>query len=101
MRLPLPELTALLVLAGLPQLALCAEKPEELLTRSRAAYPTLHSYSDTGEVIDEFGPKPADVHRHKFKTYFRAPGSSISSSTSTRVPAASASSSGDGGDFQS
>ena len=71
MRLPLPGLTALLVLAGLPQLALSAEKPEELLTRSRAADPTLYSYSDTGEVIDEFGAKPADVHRHKFNTYFR------------------------------
>jgi hypothetical protein len=24
-------------------------------------------------VIDEIGPKPANVHRHGFETYFRAP----------------------------
>lgn len=47
--------------------------PDELVTRSRAAYTSLKSYSDTGVVLDQSAPGTANVYRHTFKTYFRAP----------------------------
>jgi outer membrane lipoprotein-sorting protein len=46
---------------------------DDVVARSRATYSALKSYSDTGTVLEQFGPKAADVYRHTFKTYFRAP----------------------------
>jgi outer membrane lipoprotein-sorting protein len=55
--------------AGVPSGA----KPDDLVAHSRAAYTSLKSYSDTGVVLDQFGPAPENTYRHTFKTYFRAP----------------------------
>ncbi len=47
---------------------------DDLLSRSRAAYAALTTYSDTGTVDAEFGNAPSPSReRHTFRTLFRAP----------------------------
>src|SRR5512143_755744 len=47
---------------------------DDLLARSRAAYAGLHSYSDTGTVVVEFGNAPTPSReQHTFRTWYRAP----------------------------
>lgn len=63
-----------LILGSLVPLAR-ADSPSapQLVDQSRAIYTALKSYADSGEVLDQFGPKPENSYRHKFRTYFRAP----------------------------
>jgi len=45
---------------------------EDSLERARATYAALNAYSDTGVVINEFGPANSPVkEQHTFTTYFR------------------------------
>mgnify|MGYP003910461063 CR=1 FL=1 len=45
-----------------------------MLEKTLTAYAALKSYSDTGSVDTEFGPKNGLVREHHtFKTFFRAP----------------------------
>ena len=47
---------------------------EDVLARSRAMYASLKSYSDTGEVLYEYGGSASPGRdRHTFRTYFRSP----------------------------
>ena len=47
---------------------------DDLLARSRAFYASLHSYSDTGTVVVEFGNAPTPSReQHAFRTWYRAP----------------------------
>jgi hypothetical protein len=64
--------TALAVGAFDPHLTAAAAQDQvpEVLTRSRALYPTLTSYTDTGTVTVE---SPGVLDTAKFKTYFRQP----------------------------
>jgi outer membrane lipoprotein-sorting protein len=47
---------------------------DDVLAKTQAAYAALKSYSDTGSVDTEFGPKEGLAREHHtFKTFFRAP----------------------------
>jgi len=47
---------------------------DDVLAKTEAAYAALKSYSDTGSVDTEFGPKEGLAREHHtFKTFFRAP----------------------------
>jgi outer membrane lipoprotein-sorting protein len=69
------------ILAACAGVALCAaaaqaaETAETILQRSRAMYGDLSSYSDTGVVLQEYGPAGSPGKgKHTFATYFkRAP----------------------------
>jgi outer membrane lipoprotein-sorting protein len=51
-----------------------AVSSEDVLEKTQAAYAALKSYSDTGSVDTEFGPKEGLVREHHtFKTLYRAP----------------------------
>lgn len=51
-----------------------AASSEDVLAKTQAAYAALKSYSDTGSVDTEFGPKEGLVREHHtFKTLYRAP----------------------------
>jgi outer membrane lipoprotein-sorting protein len=51
-----------------------AVSSEDVLAKTQAAYAALKSYSDTGSVDTEFGPKEGLVREHHtFKTLYRAP----------------------------
>jgi len=68
----LPLLLSIAVLAS-PVMAGGNPSPDELVAGTLKTYPSLRSYSDTGVVLDQFGPKADNVYRHTFKTFFRAP----------------------------
>lgn len=63
----------IVLLSLLAAIAMPASASDDPVAQSRAAYAALRSYSDTGTVLDQFAPGAANVYRHKFKTYFRAP----------------------------
>jgi outer membrane lipoprotein-sorting protein len=47
---------------------------DDVLAKSKAVYAGLKSYSDTGTVDEEYGPRNAHGHdRHTFKTFYRGP----------------------------
>jgi outer membrane lipoprotein-sorting protein len=51
-----------------------AASSDDVLAKTEAAYAALKSYSDTGSVDTEFGPKEGLVREHHtFKTLYRAP----------------------------
>lgn len=51
-----------------------ADSAADWFARSRAAYAHLHSYSDAGSVVEEYGPARASLHEHhSFRTDYRAP----------------------------
>lgn len=100
--LSLAVLASWVAAAGPSPPAAAAVSAAELITRSRAAYGSLKSYADSGEVLDQFGPNAADVYRHTFKTYFRAPRNFLFDFTADpRAGGARIVIWCDGGDFQS
>jgi outer membrane lipoprotein-sorting protein len=63
----------LFMLSVLAAIATPASSLEDPVAQSRATYAALRSYADTGVVLDQSAPGAANVYRHKFKTYYRAP----------------------------
>jgi hypothetical protein len=66
--------TSLLVLLAAVGAGPVTESADDVMTRSRAAYQALHSYSDEGEVVSETrlaGTAVRSVDRDSFKTAFQ------------------------------
>src|ERR1043165_9301032 len=73
MRVALSALLLSVAVLASPVMAGGDPSPDDLVTRTLAAYSNLRTYSDTGVVLDQFGPKADNVYRHTFKTFFKAP----------------------------
>jgi outer membrane lipoprotein-sorting protein len=73
MRAALSALMLLSAAALAPPAMTADPAPDDLVARTLQVYPNLRTYSDTGVVLDQFGPKADNVYRHTFRTYFKAP----------------------------